>query len=188
MLHICRLSWREWFVRGESAGFIGEASAVIETEAGDTVTLFWFELRGDPATFDAQLDVALAQHGWRRTSEVAAWWKQCTEWDHSSAVSRCDVVRDSSIGIVTITPDVAAEMLTRYKRPPWRPESARTMVERMRDDMLAGRWQLAPDPIRRYPDGTYTDGRLRLMALVEAGKIRPDVSIQMLVLPIPEDA
>lgn len=55
-------------------------------------------------------------------------------------------------------------------------------VERMTRDMLAGNWEDNGETIKFYADDTLADGQHRLWALVEASKIKPDITIDFLVV------
>lgn len=72
--------------------------------------------------------------------------------------------------VVMVTPELAAEMLSRntHNRP-----ARRHAVENYAADMTNGDWRWTGDPIRLAVDGTVLDGQHRLMAVVESGVTLP---------------
>lgn len=57
-----------------------------------------------------------------------------------------------------------------------------TRVHLYARDMLAGRWAYAADPIRFDDHGVLLDGQCRLLALIEAGDRKPDVTLDALIV------
>lgn len=81
------------------------------------------------------------------------------------------------VELVHVTPALAREWLTRNHRN--RSVSELT-VARYLNDMTAGRWQYAADPIRFDADGNLLDGQHRLTAL--AAVADPELALPMLVV------
>jgi hypothetical protein len=68
--------------------------------------------------------------------------------------------------IVTITPEIAEEMLTHNSCN--RGVSGQ-LVKKYADDMMSGNWDLTPQPIVFDKEGVLMDGQHRLMAVVRSG-------------------
>ena len=81
------------------------------------------------------------------------------------------------VELVHVTPALAREWLTRNRRN--RTVSEFT-VNKYLNDMVAGRWQYAADPIRFDMDGNLLDGQHRLTALAQVAD--PEVALPMLVV------
>lgn len=58
----------------------------------------------------------------------------------------------------------------------------RRSVEAYTRSMLAGHWKLNGEPVVFYIDGTLADGQHRMMALIDADKASPGITVPMLVV------
>ena len=66
--------WLEVPVDGEPHHLDGEATVTIMDADGREEKVIHLRTTGAPATFDAQLDAALEENGWRRTSVTNSSW------------------------------------------------------------------------------------------------------------------
>lgn len=83
---------------------------------------------------------------------------------------------DIQASVERITPDVARRWLSNHNADNYRMMD-RKHVQRLAEDMAAGRWQVNGEPIAFYSDGRLQNGQHRLAAIVQSG-----VSLQMLVV------
>jgi hypothetical protein len=80
----------------------------------------------------------------------------------------------------TITPKRAQEWLDRSHGLPQRSVSTKR-VEKLSHAILGGQWQLTHQPIALDAEGRVLDGQHRLNAIVEAGLVDPEVSVDALI-------
>lgn len=81
--------------------------------------------------------------------------------------------------VALFTPDIAEYILQNHhgtNRP-----MSQISINQYRDDILAGVWTFAADPIRFDTNGYLIDGQHRMAALVAAGKQNPNITLMFTV-------